>query len=751
MARSALGIRFALGALLAFGSATSARATGLLAPSDRSVKPLGIVYQRVNVTIRDQAAVTRVEQQFRNHTSRQLEAYYLFPLPEGAGVRDFVMWVDGKRTTGELVEADKARRIYEDIVRRTKDPGLLEHMGKNLFRVRVFPIPPQGLQKIEISYSQVVGRDAGIAEYVYPLKTTGKSVQTERDFTLRVELHSSADLKSVYSPSHAIDVDRKGDHKAIVGFEQKHYPLDRDFRLFWTVGSEDVGLSLLTYRESPGEPGYFMALLSPKIDLPKTERVPRDVLFLVDTSGSMKGAKIEQARAGVEFCLKSLDPSDRFGVIGFATTVTEFEDDLVEASEKKVAKAVRWVKKLEASGGTAIDDALTATLAMRPDSERNFTVVFLTDGEPTIGETDPKAILANVVKRNDARTRIFVFGVGNDVNTHLLDQLAGKTRATSVYVRPKEDLEAKISSFYAKISHPVLASPKLKLRDSEIRLTDIYPPRLPDLFHGGQLLLLGRYEGDGAAVLRLRGKFGAKKKRFDYEVKFPEERHEGDFLPGIWARRKVGYLLDQIRLSGDNKELRDEVTRLAKKYGIVTPYTSYLVVPDGRVPLTAGRPGATSNRGLERLSRFGRRDSLEALPAPAADASRRLRERTLGGSESLGLSTGKQAVDVATTLGQMKGATESGAAAVKKIGASVFVDYGGVWVDRAHKPESKVVTIEYLSDAYFRILKLVPQAKSVFALGDRVAWVTPSGKTLVIDAKGESSLSDETIRALFAK
>ncbi|MFO0945710.1 MAG: VIT domain-containing protein [Planctomycetota bacterium] len=770
-----------LGSMLAVASfQSSAWGQGMLVPTRTMIPPLpSIVYQRVNVEIKDQAAVTRVEQEFQNHQSHPLEAFYLFPVPKDAGVQDFAMWIDGKRIKGEVVEAKKARDIYTDIVRRMKDPGLLEYMENSLYRVRVFPVPAQGRQKIEISFSQVVPRDGGIAEYVYPLRARNCELKTEKDFTVRVDLQSSAALKSVYSPSHAVGVSREGDHKAIVGFEANQYDLSKDFRLYWTVSEKDVGISVLTHRVSPGEPGYFLALISPSMES-TTARVPRDIVFVFDTSGSMQGEKIDQARKSLQFCLKSLAPEDRFAILGFSTTVKAYADQLQSATKENVDKASEWCSRLDANGGTAISDALEAALALRRDEMRNFTVVFLTDGQPTIGESNPVNILAMVKSKNTAQTRIFVFGVGEDVNTHLLDPLADQTRATTVYVASNENLETKVSSFYAKISHPVLTDLAISLGNSEIRLEEIFPPKLPDLFHGGQLVVLGRYQGSGATSIKLTGKLGSESKEFVQEAQFPQEKSENDFLGNLWARRKVGYLLDQIRLSGENKELIDEVIALGKKFGIATPYTSYLVVPDG--PVTAQRSSGFRDLAETRWH-FGKamgESTVENAPitsrsfaagqiSPAGtsltnpmglnDGLHRRRlvgERAgegLGRAEVLRQKVGQAAIDVAKALGELKDADSNEPAILQSVGNSRFFDTGGVWIDEAFEGTDKatLITVKYLSDAYFRILELQPTVKDIFALGDRIVWVTPSGKILVIDEKGKESLTDEEIKTLFTK
>ncbi|MGL5098300.1 MAG: VWA domain-containing protein, partial [Planctomycetia bacterium] len=424
-------------------------------------------------------------------------------------------------------------------------------------------------------------------------------------FAVRVEIHSTASLKSIYSPSHDVDVHRDGDHKAVVGAEVPPAAEVRDFQLYWTVDPREVGLSLVAHRADAGKPGEFLMLISPRTDAKQEVRVPRDVVFVVDASGSMQGEKMEQARKALKFCLGALDPGDRFAVVRFSTVAETYRPSLEQATPLNIAAAKQWADGLRAEGGTAIDAALDEALHLRTDAARNFTVLFLTDGQPTIGETDPTAILANVRRRNAAGTRIFVFGVGDDVNAHLLDQLAEATRSTSTYVRPREDLEEKVSTFFTKIQRPVFADLTLTLDHPAVKLIETYPPKLPDLFHGGQLVVVGRYTGAGPVAVKLSGRLGDRREEFVYELVLPAEKRENDFLPGLWARRKIGYLLDQIRLSGESKELVDEVVRLAREFGVATPYTSFAAIPDGAMAF-GRRPASFDSaplggRGLSRL------------------------------------------------------------------------------------------------------------------------------------------------------
>src|SRR5262245_28371844 len=374
-------------ALLAVAGPVQAR--GPLIPTEKKVRALAMLNHQVTVAIEDQVAVTRVEQTFRNHTDRQLEATYVFPVPKGASVRKFAMWVDGKEVPGELVEADKARQIYTQIVQRTQDPGLLEYLGNNLLRLRVFPIPPRGDQKITVSFTSVAPGENGLVEYVYPLRTDGKAVETLQKFSLRVDLKSQHALQNIYSPTHAITLTRPSDRQAVVTFEKEQALLDKDFQLYYQAGGKDVGLTALSHRPASGAPGYFLLLVSPRAELSKSQQVPRDMVFVLDTSGSMRGKRMTQARNALKYCLKNLGPNDRFVLMNFATTVNKYNEDLLPATTANLEQARKWVDDLEATGGTAINDALLAALALRSgDTSRTFTVVFFTDGRPTIGETN---------------------------------------------------------------------------------------------------------------------------------------------------------------------------------------------------------------------------------------------------------------------------------------------------------------------------------------------------------------------------
>jgi Ca-activated chloride channel family protein len=783
--------------------AGGAHAHGLLIPEEKTLPPLAMLNHKVTIAIEDQVAVTRVEQTFRNHTNRALEATYIFPVPKGASVNKFTMWVDGKETTGEMVEAGKAREIYTSIVRRTQDPGLLEYLGHNLLRMRVFPIPANSEQRVALRFSAVAPREGNLVEYVYPLKTDGKATRTLEDFSIYATVKSQHAVTNVYSPTHSISLKRVNDREVEVTFDKNQALLDRDFQMFYSTGDKDVGLTALTHRPVAGSDGYFSLLVTPRVEIPKEYIVPRDMVLVLDTSGSMRGVKMEQARKALKYVLDNLSPKDRFGLINFATSVNRYEDKLLDANSDQINKAKKWVDDLEATGGTAINDALASALDLRTKDEgRTFTIVFFTDGQPTIGETDVDKILKNASAKNTAETRIFTFGVGDDVNASMLDRLADQTRALSTYVRPAEDIEAKTSGLFSKISNPVLTNLKLSATN-DIRFSEIYPQQLPDLFHGSQLVVFGRFSGQGPAAIKVTGQVGMETREFVYELTFPEKTGmERDFVEHLWARRKVGYLLDQIRANGEKKELIDEVTSLAKRYGITTPYTSYLIVPDAAVPVVAG-PGGRSANGLA-LGGFGGGSGMPAGLAPPApggaprrvvefakenqkkagdlEANRdKLADRELakadekagGEGKALGearakkaaydlarselrrggkdgVQAGKLGVELSCQTANLRMQCQLDATALRCVQGRNCMELGGVWIDEGFDPKMPTLVVKAQSDAYFRMLERQPQVKDVFRLGNHLVWVAPNGTALVIDAgDGKEKLTDAEIDKLF--
>ncbi len=552
-----------------------------LPPPQPAWAPLEVAFVQANAKIKDQIATTSIEEEFYNPNPRQLEGTFLFPVPKGAQINKFTMEINGKQVEAELLDANKARGIYEDIVRKLKDPALLEYAGRDLFKVRIFPIEPNAKKRITLSYSQVLKSDGGLVNFMLPLNTEKFSAKPLRNVSVKVELESKHPLKSIYSPSHQVEVKRNGANRATIGYEATNVKPDADLQLFYSTEDADIGISLMTFKPA-GEEGYFMLLASPGTEIKHTKVMPKDVAFVLDTSGSMAGPKLEQDKKALQFCVENLNENDRFEILRFSTEVEPLFDKLAPASKDNRSRAQDFIKELKPIGGTAIDDALRKAVALRAEKgDRPFVIVFLTDGRPTVGNMDENQIVEGFTKSNKANPRIFCFGIGTDVNTHLLDRIAEETKAFSQYVLPEEDIEIKVSNFFAKIKEPVLSNPKIVFPES-VRVTKLYPAPIPDLFKGEQLVLAGRYSGKGDGAIQIEGNVNGEAKKFAYDAKFPEEASDHEFIPRLWATRRVGYLLDEIRLHGENKELKDEVTELARKYNIVTPYTAYLIIEDER-------------------------------------------------------------------------------------------------------------------------------------------------------------------------
>ncbi len=591
---------------------------------------LTVRYHRVEVEINDQVATTRVDQVFANETGRDLEGTYVFPLPESATVTGFSMWVDGQRQDGEVLTREEARRLYESIVRRNRDPALLEYVGRGAFQARVFPVPAGGERRLQLEYTQALTTEGDVLRYVYPLNTERFSARPLQQAAVSVTLRSARPLKAIYSPSHEVSVVRQGEHEAQVSWEAANVRPREDFELVFGVSPDPVGLHLLTHRPA-GEDGYFLLLAAPAVRGPERP-VAQDVTLVFDTSGSMAGAKMEQARGAMRYVLNRLRPEDRFNVVTFSSTVSPFAPEMQPAGSGERERALALVERLEATGGTNINEALTTALGLAPKASaggvtggRPHTLIFVTDGLPTVGPRDAEPIIsaARAAAGPGAAVRVFPFGVGHDVNTTLLDALAAEFGGVSAYVKPGENLEEAVSAFYARVGTPVLTD--LRLDFGGAGVYDLLPPRLPDLYAGGQILVAGRYRTPGTFDVSLSGVAQGSPQRFALPgATFAGGPQAGrESLPRLWAGRKIGFLLGELRrrggAGGGDRELIDEVVALSRRYGIATPYTSIFVPEPGQ----PGQPGQPGTPGSPRRPRARRRTPCRGSSRPRLSPARR--------------------------------------------------------------------------------------------------------------------------------
>lgn len=690
--------------------------------------PLALPVKSIEITtkIEGQVATTHLEQVFRNDTPYTLEGTYFFPIPETASIVEFAIWENGKKLVGEVRTREEARRIYDEIVRRQRDPGLLEYAGKDLFQASIFPIPPNSDKKLEMTYSQVLRAESGTVAYRYPLGTGKNLWQRQMDENVRrnlpaqkfgtisgkIEIVGREALRNIYSPSHQVDVKRKGEQSATVSFETTNN--DNDFQLFYGLSNNDFGMSLLTYRE-PGKDGYFLLQISPKDNITESSLVNKDIVFVLDTSGSMADeGKMEKARNALLFGVRTLRDGDRFNVINFAGEEHLFEDRLVASNAENRRRGEEFVKKLTPNGGTNINDAMRAALRQFDSSDRPKMLVFMTDGLPTVGETNVEKIIKNAKDIKVEGLRMFTFGVGYDVNTRLLDKLAEENSGTADYVEPKEDLEIKVSNFFTKVNSPVLTD--LILDFGGVQTDLLYPRQLTDIFKGTQLTIIGRYRNSNDLnniTINLRGRAGRETRTFNYaDLDFPMRADKNDFLPRLWATRRVGWLIEQIRSNGENKELRDEIVDLGTRYGIVTPYTSYLAT-DGSFQID----GASGNNNNTRTLRNERQRPAKTMNMPAPTTGE--------GAVLASKDAKKKQESVSVMSDDAEVLRVDGQTVIKKAGVKTFYLENGVWVDSEFKEEARMpeTKLQFASDQYFDLIAKEKELAQFFALGEQVVVV----------------------------
>ncbi len=563
-----------------------------------------MVSHKVEVTIDNQVAVTKIAQVFKNETGSKVEARYFFPVPDEASINRFVTWINGEMREGKIKEKQAAKAEYEAAKAAGKKAVLLEGAGKGEFSVAISEIAAGAEQRIELEYMEVIGFESGTCEYGYPLTAGGASGISQDEFSFAMTVRSEVPITSVVSNSHAIEKE-VGPSKAVIGFKASGFKPDKDLHVAYTLRMEDTGIDVIAFRK--GGDGYFMVMITPKSGVSAAEALAKDLVFVIDTSGSMAGQKMDLAKRALHYCIRTLNRKDRFNIVHFNYSAAPFRGELMHPTFDNMEAAKAFIDSLQSGGGTNIDHALTTALGMNAGGDRPFFVVFVTDGMPTQGETNQDRIIENARGRLKDNARIFNFGIGADLNYFLLRQLAKRSRGTAEFVPQEYEMETRISTFQAKISMPVLSD--LKLDMGESGASAVYPNDIAYLFAGEQLLVLGKYGKPGRSTVVLSAKKGQDLFKFEKTFDFPETDEARPSLPKLWAMKKIRMLLDEIALKGENEELKTEVLDLGLKYGIATPYTSFLVSEDLDATVSAEKeklkrvlqdksaPGAASRAG----------------------------------------------------------------------------------------------------------------------------------------------------------
>jgi len=717
-----------------------------VAPADWGIEKL-----RTTVTVRvtDRVAEVEVEEWFRNNGGGLGEGDYVYPLPGEAVFSNYSLYQGDRELRGEMMDAGRAREIYEGIVRAKRDPALIELIGKGMVRARVFPIEPGQTRRITLRYTQVLDRAGDALRFRYaagarhvgprvvPMprhdeRSTTPAIAEPAPLTFTLTVEEGARYRDASSPTHEVNVERE-DGRMIVRPDGE---LSGDFAVFLPFAEREVGVSVATHRPSSSEDGYFMITLSPGEAAEST--VPRDVTVVVDVSGSMSGEKMEQTQRALRQLLGTLHERDRVRLIAFSNVVRMWREEWVRPTRAELAQARRWVEQLRAEGGTNINDALRAAFSETSPDDRLPIVIFMTDGLPTNGETRPERIVA-MAEAERGRARVFAFGVGFDVNTYLLDRLSAAARGTTQYVRPDEDVEEAVSLLATRVRHPVLTD--LALDIDGIDANEIYPRDLPDLFAGEELVLFGRYDGSGARGVTLRGQRSGRAETYRTRVDFPSRAQGDEYIARLWASRKLGDLDRRIRSAqadGAGREqierMIDELRETALRYGLLSEYTAYLVQ----------EPGALA---LDELRVDGR--SFVAAPAPAAGEAAVGRAERARRSREVASVADMQAAEAIALKSVVVPAAPGSAGGSRVIAGRTFVLRDSIWQDVRHSDERRVVEIAAFSDAYFALIAALPEVGLVLREVDS-ALIAGRAVSVKVTTSGARTLDDAQVRRLVA-
>jgi Ca-activated chloride channel family protein len=675
----------------------------------------------VQVSVSGRVARVTVEEWFRNIGPTMGEGMYHFPLPGEAVFSSYSLWQGDQELRGEAMDAGQARAIYEAIVRQKRDPALIELAGQGLIRARVFPINPGETRKITLKYTQMLDRAGDAWRFRY-LGDRGRQ-SAPRSF--RMEVDSASRFGDPYSPTHQVRVQRsEGRIEVTLG----DGAAGGDFEVLLPLARGLVGLSLVT-EQPAGEDGYFMLLLAPGAAA-QTEALRRDIVAVIDVSGSMSGEKIAQAKAALAQLLASLRDRDRFRLVAFSGGVRRYASGWTPASTDNRRDATVWIRSLEAEGGTNIAGALTEAFADAADPEALGVVVFLTDGQPSVGESDPERI-AERAEQGRGRFRVFAFGVGDDVNTYLLDRLTERARGTTEYVRPGENIERAVGALATKVASPVLTDLALSASQGG-ELYDVQPGSLPDLFAGDEMVVFGRMRGmgNGEASVTVRGRRNGRQEEFRTAVPAGSDAR---YIEQLWASRKAGALSREIRLRGQTRELMDALKQLALRYGILTEYTSYLVQEPNIVArqraeersMNAPAPAPRDQAGAGAVAKSAFQDSMSGV----------LRLDAI-------VVTGVNAAE----LDEVRRA-RSGINPTQRVGGRLFIWRDSTWTDLSHGDSLRVVTVAPYSDAYFALLRAMPDLGQAAALEPAVL-VAGRRASIKIQAGGKTAWRPGELNAL---
>lgn len=671
--------------------------------------------REVRVALEGRILRYEVTERWTNRGRALGEVDYVLPLPRGAAFENLSLMIDGEMVNGEIRAAGEARRIYEEIVRRQRDPALVEWMDHGVLRTRIFPIQPGETRTVTVRFNAVAEREGDALRVDVPAP---RGQGTENAGTaLNFQWPAGEGFGEAWSPTHRVE-----DAGGVPRRSLRVGDAVGTVTLLLPVRANGAAMTVLTHAPRTDE-GYM--LLTFGAATRNASRTARDVTFVIDISGSMSGEKLTQAKAAGQQLLNSLGATDRFRLIAFSGDADDFAESWSDATSSTLRRAQEWLDGLSANGGTNIGVALERALAARTPENRLGLVLFLTDGAPTVGERNPTLLAARAAERRGER-RIFTFGLGADVNAALLEQLALDGAGTAHFVRPQEDVERIVGVVAQRLTRPIATD--IRIRAQGVTVQQVMPAGPIDLFAGQELTILARYTGSAqSARITISGQHPDGPVTWTTQAHFPAQRTQDAFVGRLWATQRVGWLSAERRKNGASTELDEEITLLGERWGIPTAFTSYLVLEPGMV---ANAPPPRGRRG-------------ELRPAMAAGAGSAAPSSSPAAFEEARLAAAQRASrSVADAEGEMD------TRQTRRTTSRTFTLQDSVWTDsRAKSVGARTVRVRPFSDAYFALMNRTPELREVFALGERVE-ARGRAVTVVLAADGVERLSADDVDAI---
>ncbi|MDR1609106.1 MAG: VWA domain-containing protein, partial [Deltaproteobacteria bacterium] len=683
--------------------------TTVIAPSPPRVLPRPSSYQveklEIFIKIDGQMASFVHRTTIKNTGSGNLEMDYLVPLPTESAISGLTLIGDGQELPGKLYRREEAFEIYRQIVAQIKDPALMEYSGQGFYRARIFPIPANKSRTLELAGSYLLPKDQGLISLNFPVAGPLTQGQLLPEQEIRVTLAKAQDLASLYSPLAEVKIERF-EAGATAVYQAKGLDPLNNFQLFARDGQEAVGAVILSHKPEPGDDGYFLFMAEPAINRDQQEPVlPKNVIFVLDTSGSMQGQKFKQAVEALKFVLERLNSIDSFNLIDFNSQTRAWREKPSIMTPENKAAALKYLDNLRAQGATNIEDALKKALAQK--FEIPTYVLFLSDGEPTQGQTNELALTKIGQEANGSGARLFAFGVGERVNARLLDRLSGQAGGATVYVAEKENIEEKVSVFFSKLTSPVLTSPDLSISAQTNRLI---PQKPPDIFQNGQVVVVGRYPKGGSTTFTLSGLIEKAAHKFVYQANLATGSNpEGEFIQLLWARRRVGEIIDLIDLAKNdqkvNLELAEELVALSKKYGILTPYTSFLALE--KTDLAARETNVQTAAQNLRI--------IENVVGESANVQRELKQNFMASQDITAAPAPPEEMEKMRALDQAANKDQSALLPPRRLAGQTFFNKNGRLLaeDLTAEDIQNAIAIEAFSEEYFALAKSLPAESRV--------------------------------------